>query len=278
MGENQKTYVPNVGIDYPTDEPDKHILEQKEVVADFTIDEAYKFVDKTLWFRIKSWGLYLFVFCVVFPLQMVRFGLKIEGRKNITKNKKYFKNGAITIANHCLRWDFLCVLQAVRIKRPYVIVWQNLLKGKDHWSVRTIRGVPLAETKVTTMAFMRELDELHKNKKWIHVFPESANWHYYQPIRPFKPGAFSFSLRFHVPIIPMAISYREPKGLYKLWSKNLPLITLRIGEPIFADYDLDRKTAIDKLLRESHASMCKLAGIKNNPYPPTFEEFQKEIL
>ncbi|MDR2868511.1 MAG: 1-acyl-sn-glycerol-3-phosphate acyltransferase [Bacteroidales bacterium] len=275
MSKSNPPYTPNVSINYPINEPDKHILDQTEVVSDFVIDENYDFVDKTLWFRVKSYLLYLFAIGFVFTLQTVRFGLKIEGREHLRKNRKHFKNGAITIANHVLRWDFICVLQAIRPKRAYVIVWQHLLKGKDHRAVRTIRGIPLAETKATTMAFMRALDDLHEKKKWIHVFPESANWHYFQPIRPFKPGAFSFAHRYNVPIIPMAISYREPTGIYKLWSNNRPLLTLRVGAPLFADYTLDRKAAINKLLVESHKSMCALAGITDNPYPASFEEFKQ---
>jgi 1-acyl-sn-glycerol-3-phosphate acyltransferase len=270
---NSQPYIPNVGIDYPINEPDKHILDNPALI-DFEIDENYQFVDKTLKFRIKSFLLYVFVVCVVFPLQGVRFGLKIEGRENLRKNKKHLKNGAITILNHVLRWDFLCALQAICPKRAFVIVWQHLLRGKDRTVVRLIRGVPLAETSATTRVFMRAIDELHKQKKWIHVFPESANWYYFQPIRPFKTGAFSLAYRYNAPIIPMAISYRKPTGIFKLWCKKFSPITLRIGEPLFPDFTLDRKAAIDKLLKESHASMCNLAGIENNPYPASFEDFR----
>ncbi|GHT15905.1 hypothetical protein AGMMS4956_16960 [Bacteroidia bacterium] len=271
---NQPPYVPNVGIDYPINEPDKHILDTPTIV-DLHIDERFQFVDKTLKFRIKSFGLYVFVFCVVFLLQKVRFGLKIEGRKILQKNKKHFKNGAITISNHVLRWDFLCVLQAICPQRAFVIVWQHLLRGKDRGVVRLIRGIPLAETKETTLTFMRAMDELNRKKKWIHVFPESSNWHYFQPIRPFKTGAFSFAYRYKLPIVPMAILYRQPTGVSKLWHKKFPLLTLKIGEPLFVDFTLDRKSAIDKLLRESHLAMCHLAGIENNPYPASFDDFEK---
>jgi 1-acyl-sn-glycerol-3-phosphate acyltransferase len=189
------------------------------------------------------------------------------------EHKKDFKNGAVTIANHVLRWDFICVLQAVRFKRPYVVVWKNLLFGEDKGVVKAIRGIPIPETKGANMAFMRSLDELHQKKKWIHVFPESANWHYFQPIRPFKSGAFLFAHRFNVPIIPMAISYRKPTGIYKLLGKKKPLLTLRVGHPILPDYGLDRKSAINMMLHKSHASMCALAGIENNLYPATYGEF-----
>jgi len=136
--------------------------------------------------------------------------------------------------------------------------------------VKTVRAIPIPDTTSASMAFTRSLNKLHEKNKWVHVFPESANWPYFQPIRPFKPGAFSYSHSFKIPIVPMAFSYRQPNWLYKLFGKKNPLITLRIGEPIMPDFSLDRKSAINKLLKESHAAMCQLAGITNNPYPAEF--------
>ena len=273
---NKKSYIPNLEINYPLEEPDKHILEDTEFGQEYTIDEKYPFVDRSFLFRFKSWCLYSFAVVFVFAIQTIRFGLKIEGRKIFKKNKKYFKNGAITISNHVLRWDFICILQAIRFNRPYVIVWKNLIFGKDAFMVRTIRGIPIPETKTANMAFIRELNRLHDRKKWIHVFPESSNWLFFKPIRPFKPGAFSFAYSFNIPIIPMAFSYRKPKGIYKIFGKKTPLITLRIGEAIFPDLSLDRKKAINKLLHESHVAVCKLANIENNYYPASFDEFIKK--
>ncbi|MDR1543767.1 MAG: 1-acyl-sn-glycerol-3-phosphate acyltransferase [Prevotellaceae bacterium] len=267
-------YVPDMGIEYPVNEPDKHILGDDTIEKDTSIDEHYPFIDKSFKYRFHSTWLYYFLACCcAFPLQLVKFGLKIEGKEHLHKNKKLFKNGAITISNHVLRWDFVCVLQALRPKRPYVIVWKNLMFGKDKWLVKHIRGIPIPETKGANIAFMRALDSLHQKKKWLHVFPESANWHYFQPIRPFKSGAFVFAHKFQVPIIPMAFSYRKPTGFFKFIGIKSPLITLHIGEPLFADRTLDRKTAINRLLHQSHEAMCKLAGIEKNMYPATFEEF-----
>jgi 1-acyl-sn-glycerol-3-phosphate acyltransferase len=143
--------------------------------------------------------------------------------------------------------------------------------------VRTVRGIPIPESKAANLTFMRALTRLHQEKKWLHVFPESANWEYFQPIRPFKPGAFSLAYNFNVPIIPMAFSYRKPTAFYRFFGKKTPLVTLKIGEPLYPDMTLNRKTAINKLLHESHKSMCELAGIENNYYPATFEEFEGQL-
>ncbi|MDR2970654.1 MAG: 1-acyl-sn-glycerol-3-phosphate acyltransferase, partial [Bacteroidales bacterium] len=278
MNKSKQPYIFDTGIEYPVNEPDKHIIEDPGLGSECTIDEHYPFVDRSFKFRWNSWWLYYFIgYVIAFPLQRIRFGLKIEGRQHLKKHKNNLKNGAITISNHVLRWDFICVLQAIKSRRPYVIVWKNLLFGKDAFMVRTVRGIPIPETQAANMAFMRTLNRLHQEKKWIHVFPESANWHYHQPIRPFKTGAFLFAYNFNVPIIPMAFSYRKPNKFYRFFGKKTPLITLRIGEPLYPDTTLNRKAAIDKLLHESHKSMCELAGIENNYYPATFEEFEKQL-
>ncbi len=115
--------------------------------------------------------------------------------------------------------------------------------------------------------FNDAFDELHKKKKWIHVFPEGSCWLYYQPLRPFKKGAFSFSYRYGIPVIPMAFSYRKPTGIFALYKKRFPLITLHIGEPIMPDMTLSRKESIQRLRKECHEKIIAMAGITDNPFP-----------
>jgi 1-acyl-sn-glycerol-3-phosphate acyltransferase len=116
--------------------------------------------------------------------------------------------------------------------------------------------------------FFAAFDELHRRKKWLHIFPEGANWHYFQPIRPFKKGAFTLACRYNIPVIPLAFSYRPPRGLYRLFKKNYPLITLRIGEPLLPDLSKPRHEAVNLLRAETHRRIVELAGIRDNPYPP----------
>jgi hypothetical protein len=73
----------------------------------------------------------------------------------------------------------------------------------------------------------------------------------------------------------MAISYRKPHFPYTLVNllrkllrkQELPMITLRIGDPLLPDTALPRKEAVVKLRKECHETMVRLAGIRNNPYP-----------
>ena len=69
-------YVPNVAIDYPLNEPDKHILDDTEI--DCIIDEHFKFVDDSFWFKIKSLCLYIFAILFIFNIQTIRFGWVVK--------------------------------------------------------------------------------------------------------------------------------------------------------------------------------------------------------
>jgi 1-acyl-sn-glycerol-3-phosphate acyltransferase len=261
----KKPYVPQLGLSYP-EQLDAHMFEMPEQ-SDLVLDETYPFLDKSLGFRIKSALLYLGIFVLVFMISPLRFGLRIEGRRILRKYRSLLKNGALTVSNHMLRWDFLMVLQAVKFRRLWFPAWKKNLTGPDRKLIRLAGGIPVPDSIHVIKYFNQAFDELHARKKWFHVFPEGSNWHYFQPIRPFKKGMFTMAYKYNIPVIPMAFSYRESRGLYKLLKKNYPLITLRIGEPIMPDLSRSRRDAVELLRSQTHRKIVELAGITNNPYP-----------
>ncbi|MDR3333954.1 MAG: 1-acyl-sn-glycerol-3-phosphate acyltransferase [Treponema sp.] len=264
---NKKPYVPQLGIEYP-ERPDDHVKHSSAVKkADLVLDKHYPFLDKSFGFRVKSALLYLGVFTLVFFLAPIRFGLRIKGRDILKKHKALLRNGALTVSNHVLRWDLLHVLQAIRFRRIYLPVWKENLTGPDSAVIRLVGGIPVPTDIHMIKYFNAAFDELHARRKWFHVFPESSNWHYYQPIRPFKKGMFTMAYKYQLPVIPMAFSYRKATGLFRLFKKNYPLITLRIGEPIMPDLTLSRKEAVSRLRAECHRCIVELAGITDNIWP-----------
>jgi 1-acyl-sn-glycerol-3-phosphate acyltransferase len=259
-----ESYAPDMGIVYPS-RPDEH-LEPVPRGHELILDENYPFLDRSIGHRLRSALLYLGIFIIVFAVSPVRFGLKIEGRKNLRKNRKLLRRGALTVSNHVHRWDLLFVLQAVKYRRLYFPAWKENLAGPDRNLIRMAGGIPVPAELRLIKYFNQAFDELHRKRKWFHVFPEGANWPYYQPIRPFKKGMFTMAWRYAIPVIPMAISYRRPRGL-RAFCGNRPLITLRIGEPLMPDTALSRREAVQTLRAACHKSMTELAGIKNNPWP-----------
>jgi len=275
MKQQQPTepYVPELGLVYP-EQLDGRMMSFK-LVRDITVDENYPFLDKSLSFRFMRGLIYFLIFSIVRFLSLVRFGFKIEGRKNLRKYKKLFKNGAMTVSNHVHRWDFIFVQLAVRYRMMYVPVWKELLRGPDVGFIRYAGGIPVPEDIQTIKHFNKAFDEIHAKKKWFHVFPESSRFEYFQPIRPFKKGVFTMAYRYNMPVLPLAISWRKSHFPFTLVNRlraalgrmQHPLVTIRIGEPLLFDPNLSRKEAILKMRKECHEAVVRLAGISVNKYP-----------
>lgn len=263
-------YIPETGIEYPENPFDFIVPAIK--LRNVAVDEKYPYIDNSFKGRLLRFKIYTATFLFAFTANKLVYGLKIKGRKNLRKARKYLKKGVVTVSNHVYRWDFLAILYACRYRRMWVPVRTEHLEGKDANLIRGIGGIPLAQTLAGGRKFNEAFDRLHEKKEWIHVFPEGSRWDFYEPIRPFKKGAFTFAQRWNVPIVPMAFSYRKPSGLFKFLAKDHPHVTLNIGELIFPDETLNRKDACEKMRNEAHSQMIKLAGIKQNKWPAEYDE------
>ena len=263
---NEGTYIPETGLSYPQ-VPDEPMLYPKKI-RDVIIDENYPFLDKSFKARFLHFAIYTGIFLLVFPLQKLRFGLKIVGRENIRKNKDLLRNGALTVCNHVYRWDYLAVLQAVRYRRMWFPARSENMNSSDAVLIRSVGGIPIPKTFAAVKKFNQAFDTLRQKKKWLHVFPESCRWEWYQPIRPFKPGAFSMAVKYGIPVLPLVISYRKPTGWRKLLGIKHPLVTISIGTPIVQAENLTSKAAAKDMLVKAHTQMCTMAGIKQNYWPP----------
>lgn len=251
---------------------DQHYLPLK-YQKDIVFDEHYPYVDKSFGHRFLC-GFFRFITLIAaFPVMRIRTLLKVEGRENLKKHRDVIKNGIVSVSNHVFIWDFIAVMYGVRPYRPWIPAWDKNMRGENRILIRYSRGIPLpTESHRATAAFAHAIDDLlSKDKQWVHICAEGSMWEYYMPIRPFKKGSFTFAVRNNVPVLPLAFSYRKPKGLQKLFWKK-PLLTLHIGEPVFADPELGKVAAVDKLARDVHAKVCRLAGInpEENIYEPVF--------
>lgn len=255
---------------YPL-QTDKHYLEVKK--NDGTVfDAKYQYVDKSKGFELKRNLMKAVFFCIVFPVMRIRLGLKVRGKENLRKYKDLISQGAVSVCNHVHMWDYLAVMSAVFPRRPDIIAWAPNMRGENKKLIRLVGGIPVPEDNVrATAKFAGEVLDYLRDGGLLHVCAEGSMWEYYAPIRPFKSGAFYFAVKSGKPIIPMAFSYRKPKGiLSKIWTNAW--LTLNIGEPIYPDTTIDQQDAIIKLTTETHAAVCRLAGInpEENIYPPVF--------
>lgn len=263
----EEVYVPEPPEEFSGDKPFTRMAPIRGDLKDIKFDGTYTYLDKSLKFKIWHLLIYLTTWFVAFPLNRIRYGLKIEGREKIRKNKDILANGVMTVCNHVHRWDMICVMQAMRYRKAWIPMYAQPFRGKDGFLMKNIGGIAIPEEHSGLRAFDQALDELHANKQWIHIFPESCSWKFYAPLRPFKIGAFNMAYRYSLPIMPLVISFRPRTGWRKLFSKNEPLLTIHVGDPIVPDLNTPRKKEAERMRELAHKTMLKMAGIVSNPWP-----------
>ena len=264
-------YVPEPAVEFPGDNPFTRMTPIRGKSKDIKFDGTYTYLDKSLKFKIWHLLIYLITWFVTFPLNRIRFGLKIEGREKIRRYRKLFTDGMMTVCNHVHRWDMLCVLQAMRYRKAWIPMYAQAFNGKDGFLMKHIGGIAIPDNYSGLRKFDQALDELHAKKKWIHIFPESCSWYNYAPLRPFKTGAFNMAYKYALPIIPMVITFRPRTGWRKLFSDSGPLLTIHVGDPIVPDLSENRKEETARLRDLAHKTMLDMAGIVSNPWPSSID-------
>ena len=127
--------------------------------------------------------------------------------------------------------------------------------------IKLLRAVPIPTKMSNKECFVKQLDTALQNGKIIHFYPEKALWPYYEKIRNFKSGAFDFAIRNNVPVIPIVIIFRNPKGIRKIFKKKKD-VTIKILEPItYKDKYENKKDSAEKLKEQVHQAMQKSINI-----------------
>ncbi len=260
---------------FPED-TDKHYITVKKDNG-LVFDAKYPYIDDSKFFRFKKAIVRILLYILVFPVATVRTGLRIKGRKNLKKHKELLKKGVISCSNHVHFWDYIGVMKAVRPFKPYVIVWARNIRGENGTISRLTGGIPFPDDNIHGAgAFMRAVTKM-LDGGWLHIYAEGSMWEYYKPIRPFKGGMGSLAIKTGKPILPLAFSYREPGFIRKKIFRQIALLDLHIGEPIFADEDLPQHEKENDITRRAHDEVCRLAGIdpEDNLYPPLFDNCKR---
>ena len=269
-------YIPQPAMDYPQDNPFARTLFPK-YTKQLAIDDKYPYLNDSVGYKFNLYlGYYVFLHLLLRIKLRVQMGLRIRGREVLKKHKDGLKNGAITIANHVYRLDCPCVLIAVnRTHNTRIPMFAPNFRTKDGYFMGIAGGIPIPEAEAGMSAmkkFNEAFDEFHRRGWWFHIFPEACRWDMYKPLRPFQKGAFTMSYKYNKPLLPCVITYRERKGIFRLFGpKELPLLTVTIGEPIYPDTTQARKTEVERLRNVAHAQMQQMAGITHNPWPAAWE-------
>ena len=269
-------FVPDVGMEYPEDDPLARLVPFKKK-RDLKFDETYPFLEDTFAFKLQRHLAYFLVFGPYYLVNWLKYGINYEGRGILKKYRKEFADGVVSVSNHCYALDGMCIAEALR-HRLWIPMLADHFNGSQYWHLKYFGGIPLSDGSISaTKKFNEAFDVHHARKEWIHVFAEARSWLFYKPLRPFQKGAFTWAYKWNVPVLPMALTFRPRTGIHKLFgSANIPLVTVKIGEPIFPDTTQLRKTEVERLCRETHAAVCSLAGIVKNSWPAMLEDMPSE--
>lgn len=255
----KERYIAPVTFQYKyPDQQDQHMITVKEVNHP-VLDENYPYREKSFWFYFKRFWLNVLLNILVVPSAWFRYAINVEGKKNLKKCR--LKDGFVSVSNHIAHWDFLMILWAMYPRRCYFPIWENNMRDSLAGIYKTIGGIPVPQNSIKGgKKFMDAMNSVLEDKKWLHVYPEGSMWFFYPAVRNFKDGAFVFAWKNNKPVIPLAISFKPPKGIYKLFKKE-PCCTVHIGEPVFPDLSLTRKEGVAKLCAEVRKSVMAMMDI-----------------
>jgi 1-acyl-sn-glycerol-3-phosphate acyltransferase len=226
-------------------------------------DSSFKFRPKNFWFRIKRFFVRIFGLLIGETVVLVSYGLKVKGRKNLHKHKAELKNGYITISNHVFSLDCLGVSAANFGHFPEYPMWKDGFESSLGKLLQAYGGFPVVRTVRSLPKAYTCMKEVVNEKRWLQVYPEAACWFFYVPIREFEVGTFRLAYETGAPVIPLGFSFRPRHGIYKLWNRKEPLVTITVGEPLYANKELSREEASKELRDRAHLAVIHLCGIKD---------------
>lgn len=173
---------------------------------------------------------------------------------NGIENFKNIKTGAIITCNHFNAFDSFAMDIAfhsakLKNKRLFrVIKESNFTNPPPIYKsmMRNCDTLPLSKNNETLKKFMQSVNELLNEGNFILIYPEQSMWWNYKKPRPLRNGAFRFSIRNNVPIIPVFITMKDtdvigPDGF------NVQEYYININKPLYPDPNLELKDNIENL-------------------------------
>lgn len=197
-------------------------------IFDFEVDENYDYardgIIATVWYyTIRTVGHVL-----LFAYNRLMFGLKIEGLHNVFA----LRGGAVIVCNHVHPMDCTFIDSVMQGRRVYYATLETNFKiPVARHLMRWLGGVPVPKSIHMLGDFSQEMQHILKNGGFVCMYPEGILYPYYKGLRKFRSGAFRLAAECSSPVLPFAITFREPHGIYRLY-KRKPCVTLTVLEPI----------------------------------------------
>lgn len=217
------------------------------------IGEGYRYLPKTFGERLRRFFLIPAVKVFGSVYSFFGYGFKVKGKKDLRAIKK---SGAISVCNHAHELDTLLVKLTLGCYRTFHTGSYYLLKRG--WAGRIFKSggfLPVGTTVKDLQNLQNAVGTLVKKGKIVNFYPEHALWRRYEKVRPFKPGAFRFAVKFDVPVIPVFMEFRETK-LRKLLRMQKKVV-VHILPAVYPDREGAIKERTQALLERVYGDMEK---------------------
>ncbi len=218
----------------------------------FKTKRGYDYRRRAFWKRAATALVRTFAFVVLQIYLRVVFGFRVSGRQNL---KALGKEGAATVCNHVHMLDCAMIDMTLFPRRThYITLESNFRIPFVRHLIRLLGGVPLPESPACMAELFREMGRAADGGALVHIYPEGVLIPYCETLRPFKSGAFRFVARKRLPVLPMVLTQRRPRGVFRLY-KRKPCWTLHILPPQYPDAALADRPAAAALEQGCRAAM-----------------------
>lgn len=192
----------------------------------------------------------LFVIFVVMPAAKLQYNIKIEGRENIDKHKKY-----LFTANHTSYLDPPFVALAANKKIAFMAK-QELFTDKN-WLLRhlvRVLGAFAVNRERPELATFKTVLDLIKTDWSLGIFPEGKICKT-NSLDNIQKGFTLIAKKAKMDIVPIGIAGFDGYAGKSLFKKH---ITVKIGKPI--SYELSS----EEILKQWAEQICEYTGYTNN--------------
>ena len=229
----------------------RQIYKRNWAIFPSTVDPENPYKQGNILTRIRNRICYTLVVGLCTIVSLTFYGLRFKGRRNLSG----IKGGAISVSNHLHNIDATMLAASfVPRKITFTSMAGNFKLPVVRWVLKWVGVVPIPSNTSSLRHFFKQTADFAARGGIVHFYPEGSLWQYAKTLRPFKNGAFHVAAGAGVPVIPMTVSLRPPRGLYRLFRRK-PLFTVTILPPVYIDESLTGQRQVQDLRTRTHELM-----------------------
>lgn len=231
---------------------DVDMIEEHRYFDAMVIDSDYNYLPTKITEKLRRLYVLSVVKLVGPIITWIGMGAKVKGRENL---RALGKSGAISVCNHVHNLDTLLMKNALGSFRVFHTGNYYLLKRGWLGKIFKSGGFLPVGTEISDMKRLQEtVGTLVGSGKIVNFYPEHALWPRYENLRPFKPGAFRYAVKFGVPVLPVFIEFKMTKLRRFLRRKKKMIV--HILPAMYAPEGGSVRARAEALERQVFAAMC----------------------